>query len=490
MYTNRNWSGGARRLNLALDGRQPVRVGTQHTLIFRDAFESITGIAPSSRSRRGGRAPRVRQPWFLSPRNEGAVSASRRAAARRGSSSKHHRRTGEFTREVAIRAPTSLTYRFELHARQRGDVYFCVNYGVCDILRSRRSSANSGSRAAALTGTIDRTIMRSTRTVAISCAPTSSMRPVHGLGLPLQSRGGGWAVYRRIAAGWCSPPPARLVWGPDAPSTGLTGGACNRRREHPSPRSASMGWVASVRGYQEGQLGRAILTIPPELLIQRGCVLEVAGDRDLHDTAINSSRSVTTSSRPDRRVGIRSSRAASRCDSDLENLGGAAVVDGAIVGEGSLRDVTRGAGAITPGVGIRYYSPVGPIRIDLGFNPNVSEDLGVLTQVSDGVNNDIVRVQQRDASGNAVPVKRSYAPAKNEGGLRGFLNQLTLHLSSDTLLMRRVGIVFMALVIAVLSSRGRDCSSSPARLRPRARATDGRLDPAGAGGRHRSASAR
>jgi hypothetical protein len=37
-----------------------------------------------------------------------------------------------FTREVADRVPVSLSYRFELTGVVAGDVYFCVNYGVCD----------------------------------------------------------------------------------------------------------------------------------------------------------------------------------------------------------------------------------------------------------------------------------------------------------------------------------------------------------------------
>jgi outer membrane protein assembly factor BamA len=34
---------------------------------------------------------------------------------------------------------------------------------------------------------------------------------------------------------------------------------------------------------------------------------------------------------------------------------------------------------VTPGVGIRYLSPVGPIRIDVGYNPGGAERLTVVT---------------------------------------------------------------------------------------------------------------
>jgi hypothetical protein len=39
----------------------------------------------------------------------------------------------------------------------------------------------------------------------------------------------------------------------------------------------------------------------------------------------------------------------------------------------------------TPGIGIRYFSPIGPIRIDVGYNPSGAERLSVVTtDVCDG----------------------------------------------------------------------------------------------------------
>src|SRR5918911_687731 len=54
--------------------------------------------------------------------------------------------------------------------------------------------------------------------------------------------------------------------------------------------------------------------------------------------------------------------------------------DGAFVGEGSLGSVTKGTGALSPGAGIRYYASVGPIRVDVGYNPGIAEDLPVVTE--------------------------------------------------------------------------------------------------------------
>jgi hypothetical protein len=95
-------------------------------------------------------------------------------------------------------------------------------------------------------------------------------------------------------------------------------------------------------------------------------------------------------------------------------------VDGGVVGSGSIRgiqtvtNIVKGTAAITPGFGVRYQSPVGPIRVDFGFNPSRSEALGVVTAV-------------RDSTGQRriVPlgVSRNYSQGKT------LLNRLVLHFS-------------------------------------------------------------
>jgi outer membrane protein assembly factor BamA len=43
------------------------------------------------------------------------------------------------------------------------------------------------------------------------------------------------------------------------------------------------------------------------------------------------------------------------------------------------REFQPGDVQFTPGMGIRYFSPVGPIRIDVGYNPGRQERLSVMT---------------------------------------------------------------------------------------------------------------
>ena len=102
------------------------------------------------------------------------------------------------------------------------------------------------------------------------------------------------------------------------------------------------------------------------------------------------------------------------------NLYGATFIDGAFLGQGSLEEATQGAGALTPGVGIRYRSAVGPIRVDLGLNPTMAEDLPVITQV-EGSDGQFRIVQLRDVW--------RYNPTRGANGITGVLRRLTLHLS-------------------------------------------------------------
>lgn len=51
----------------------------------------------------------------------------------------------------------------------------------------------------------------------------------------------------------------------------------------------------------------------------------------------------------------------------------AAFVDAGNVGYGNIWDLTRQGWRVTPGMGLRLNTPVGPVRLDLGFNPHGPE---------------------------------------------------------------------------------------------------------------------
>jgi outer membrane protein assembly factor BamA len=104
----------------------------------------------------------------------------------------------------------------------------------------------------------------------------------------------------------------------------------------------------------------------------------------------------------------------------FRNFYGAVFIDGGVVGSGSIQGIQtisnfiRGTGAVTPGFGIRYMSPVGPIRVDVGINPNRAEDLAVVTAAPDSTGK--IRI---------VPL---LTPRRFVQG-RTLLDRLTLHFS-------------------------------------------------------------
>jgi outer membrane protein assembly factor BamA len=192
---------------------------------------------------------------------------------------------------------------------------------------------------------------------------------------------------------------------------------------HPRERFYA-GGSQSVRGYGENQLGPRILTVDPLKLIDT----EVAGHctrETIVDGTCDPTFLVSDNFQP------RPTGGTALLEGNLEYrvpiwgaLTGALFVDGAFVGEGSLGSVTEGTGAITPGFGVRYQSPAGPIRVDLGIRPKLAERLTVLTQVPD-------TNSQGQLVGALVQLRtpKLYDPTEGKSGFKKVLSRLTLHLS-------------------------------------------------------------
>jgi outer membrane translocation and assembly module TamA len=71
----------------------------------------------------------------------------------------------------------------------------------------------------------------------------------------------------------------------------------------------------------------------------------------------------------------------------LERMRGAAFLDFGQVWR-AVENVDPQQLAWSPGIGVRYFSPIGPIRVDVGYNPAGSERLTVLsTDVCDASQN-------------------------------------------------------------------------------------------------------
>jgi outer membrane protein assembly factor BamA len=331
-----------------------------------------------------------------------------------------------FTRRLDYQSPVTAAYRYELTSIQAGELYFCVNYGVCDEPtietlqeRQRLSPLQAGFLADHGNDPIAPTSGYRIRVNAEHASAATMSAFSHN-----RISGDVSGYYpldvhrRRVLAG-------RLRLG-YAQALGEGSPIVNPDLEewdvdfaqilHPRKRFYA-GGSRSVRGFAENQLGPRVLTVNPELLLGEdvGCAQAqlVDGSCDPHGLEAGE-----FTPRP---VGGKNVIEASvEYRFPVRRFQGAVFIDGARVG-GPAGGLPGGAvTAITPGAGLRIESPVGPIRFDLGLRPVLGEELRVITEV-------------RDADGTArlVPLATPlrYDPLAGGGFFRQVFGRLMLHLS-------------------------------------------------------------
>ena len=421
-FSHYNFSGGARQLDVQ------AAVGNLFagSLNGRGIFRNVAEIRNSDRARYF--APTytasvdMRQPWFGSARNELALSLfTHRRSAPGIYVDRGYGTSATFTREVTDRAPVSANYRFEISKVDAGDVYFCINYGVCDRPTLNALRQNQKLSPFTLTASIDRTndpFSPNRGFRANANAEHASAVTVSDFRYNRATVDG--AVFRQIRKRGAIAGHLRTGWVQGRGSTAQAVGvdALGGTILHPRKRFYA-GGSHSVRGFGENQLGPRVLTIPLKKLQQV----------DSTNAACVSGTSVTSCN----------PNAARLEDRDFEprplggnfvlegsvearfpvwrDLTGAAFIDAGMVSQKINSSLPRRRTAVTPGFGVRYRSKVGPIRADIGINPGTTESLPVVTEDLSNGQRTLVTLQQR----------RSYSPAK--GGVGGILNRMVLHLS-------------------------------------------------------------
>ena len=193
---------------------------------------------------------------------------------------------------------------------------------------------------------------------------------------------------------------------------------------HPRKQFFS-GGSQSVRGYGENQLGPRVLTIDPAYLTDTTLANPCTVDQLADGSCNPNNPGVPSSSFAPQPLG-----GAAIAEGSIEyrfpiapklGLSGTAFIDAAIVGTTRFQDLLSATGMITPGFGILFKTPVGPVRLDLGIRPTVVEDLPVITQLSAG-NGQYKLV--------TLTTPRRYDQAEATGGaFSQFVSRLTLHLA-------------------------------------------------------------
>jgi outer membrane protein assembly factor BamA len=355
-----------------------------------------------------------RYPWFQSQENELGFSIFTHRRSAPGIYIDHGFGTSlTFTRELKERAPISLNYRFELTRVDAGDVYFCINYGVCDqptlgALRDRNRLS-----PLALTGSINRANDPLTPTKGYRGSATFEHASTFTVSDYRYNRATSEiAAYRPVRKRGALAGHVRLGWVKGLTSTASAVGVEGEPALlHPSKRFYS-GGSRSVRGFGENQLGPRVLTIPASRLRRHdpGCTEDI--DITLCDPNAEGVVHTDFTARPLGGNTVAEASAEFRFPV-WRQIMGAVFVDGGYVSQGTNPELPKSKTAVTPGFGIRYVSPVGPIRVDFGINPGRPEDLPVVTEaVIDGRTRLVTLAERRRFS----------------VGTR-FLDRLVLHLS-------------------------------------------------------------
>ncbi len=418
-FTHYNFMGSARRLNIQGAVGNLLARSLNGRGIFRNASVPQTSSLARYFVPTYNASIDLRQPWFLSPHNELALSLfSHRRSAPGIYVDRGYGTSITFTRELTERAPASANYRFEISKVDAGDVYFCINYGVCDQPTLEALRGNQKLSPFTITSAIDRTNdpfspnkgFRANGSVEHASTFTVSdfrynRATADGAAFYQIKRRGSIGAHVRV--GWVSP------LGSSDQALGIAG-TVGGNVLHPRKRFYA-GGSHSVRGFGENQLGPRVLTVPIGNL-QRNDSLNVActsgTDVTTCDPGVLKDRDFEP--RPLGGNFVMEGSVEARFPVWRE-LFGAAFVDAGMVRQKSNPDLPKRRAAITPGFGVRYRSPVGPIRADIGINPGTTESLPVVTESIVNGQRTLVTLQQR----------RIYSPAS--GG--GILKRMVLHLS-------------------------------------------------------------
>lgn len=444
-YTAYNLLGGARRLDLSATVGNLFARSMNGAGIFRQipADTTITGNAAAFLQPTWQTSATLTQPAFLRrPKNSLSIGAfAQRRAVPAVVIDRGYGGNVTFTRQLGLRAPGSASYRFEVTRVEAGGPYFCVNFGVCDSTSVAALRTHQKLSPVVLQAQSDRSDQ--------PLSPTRGYRARAELEHASPSTLSDYAYNRAYADGALY---ARFGQRKAVLATHLRIGFVRPMQGHTDavlhPRKRFYaGGSQSVRGFGENQLGPRILTLPHGYLIHAKDVngnpcdafsgaIRFCDPNSAVDSVANGAG--VFEAIKDQQFTPRPLGGTSIVEGSVEyrfplpffsTLGGAVFVDGAAVGErvldplagfSSLANLVRGKAAITPGFGVRYYSPVGPIRIDLGINTSQSEQLAVVTE--------LVKNGKRELVPLETP-RRYSATGSQTSAWRNVLNRLVLHLS-------------------------------------------------------------
>jgi outer membrane protein insertion porin family len=368
------------------------------------------------------------QPWIAGARTSVALSAfaGRRSLANVVIDEDFGATLG-LVHELAPRTPIGINYRMESTQVQGSAVYFCAGYGICDAPTRQALTQRQRLAPVGVSAWVDRAddLESPTRgyTAVVDAEHASSMTGstfahnriavdaslYHAFGTP-KIIAGEEQLPRVVAlhgrAGYVHP----LASDRDALGVGGTGDGIL----HPRARFYA-GGMQSVRGFAENELGPTVLQARRASLLAVGCTDATISSGQCDPAAVPSDQLFT---RPIGGSSVIEGSAELRLPV-LKALGAVLFVDGAYVGTGGIASPAKGKGAITPGGGFRYRSPLGVLRLDVGLRPVAAQLLPV-----------VVAMTNPDGSDRIVQLskEKSYSPIDpSPGALHSIARRLVVH---------------------------------------------------------------
>ncbi|TVP46523.1 MAG: hypothetical protein EA350_06985 [Gemmatimonadales bacterium] len=429
-FSHYNWYGGGRRLDLRssvgnLMAGQLTDFGPFHDILpgeFADVDES------PFRRPTWQLSAEIQQPAFRAADNLVSFGVfSHRRIIPGVSVDEGVGADASVIRGLAWRTHASLGYRYEVTSVSAGDVFFCVNHGICETAAIEPLRGTHSLSPVTLGFHMDRSDdalgptdgyrlrvdfehasanTRSDYRYNRVSGDASWYRPV--LGPPRH------VVAAQVRAGWVRPD------GSTRDALGIEGS--DAALLHPRKRFFS-GGARSVRGFIENNLGPRILTVPRQDLLgeEEDEEAERCGPGEIADGSCDPAVAPVEafSPRPLGGTSVLQGNLEYRIPLGMATL--ALFLDGAIVGSGSdwLSDASS---ALTPGIGARFPSPAGPIRIDIGVRPGRAEFLPVITETvasEETGRRELLRLDQ----------PRFYDPLEDAGRVGRILGRLVLHFS-------------------------------------------------------------
>jgi outer membrane protein insertion porin family/translocation and assembly module TamA len=417
-FTHYNFLGNGRRFEAQAGIGNLLASSLNGRFIFRNVFENVRSDRSPYFKPTYSASVNLRQPWFRGPRNElGLGLFAHRRSAPGIYVDQGFGTSTTFTRKILDRSFASANYRFERNKVDAGDIYFCINFGICDQGTLGALRKNQKLSPFILTTSVDR-----------SNDPLSPSRG-HRLTADLEHASGftfsdfrynrataDVAMYHRVRNRGTLAGHVRLGWIRALASTsealGVDGEAA---LIHPRKRFYA-GGSRSVRGYGENQLGPRVLTIPSSELRENDPDCAEPVDIRTCDPNVEGLDRLDFVTRP---LG---GNFVAEVSAELrfplwKQLFGAGFIDAGYVSQKTNPDLPFRRASVTPGFGVRYRSPVGPIRVDIGINPGLAETIPVVTDAMVDGERRLVRV--------ATP-RRFETVGK---GVWGVFDRMVLHLS-------------------------------------------------------------